>query len=90
MRNLRNVTNRTSLTRCSVVKVGVGKLIAGVRRDNAPRCAGTVLTCAQWDAALLTMSVGEKCVITVPPEAAYGPKGTRLWSCAVPLRLRAD
>lgn len=41
----------------SVVKAGVGKLIAG------------------WDAALLTMSVGEKAVLTIPPEAAYGAKG---------------
>jgi len=41
----------------SVVKAGVGKLIAG------------------WDAALLTMSVGEKCLLTIPSEHGYGAKG---------------
>jgi len=40
-----------------VVKVGVGKLIAG------------------WDAAIMSMSVGEQATIQIPAEHAYGKKG---------------
>lgn len=37
--------------------------------------AGVGKLIAGWDAALLEMSVGEKAVLTIPPEAAYGAKG---------------
>ena len=37
--------------------------------------AGVGKLIAGWDAALLEMSVGEKCVLTIPPEHAYGKKG---------------
>lgn len=37
--------------------------------------AGVGKLIAGWDAALLTMSVGEKAVLTIPPEHAYGAKG---------------
>ena len=37
--------------------------------------AGVGKLIAGWDAALLTMSVGEKAVVTIPPEHAYGSKG---------------
>ena len=55
-----HTTRSETETRASVVKAGVGKLIAG------------------WDAALLKMSVGEKAVVTIPPEHAYGSKGSSL------------
>ena len=37
--------------------------------------AGVGKLIAGWDAALLEMSVGEKAVLTIPPEGAYGAKG---------------
>ncbi len=37
--------------------------------------AGVGKLIAGWDAALLEMSVGEKVVLTIPPEGAYGKKG---------------
>jgi FKBP-type peptidyl-prolyl cis-trans isomerase len=37
--------------------------------------AGVGKLIAGWDAALLEMSVGEKCLLTIPPEGAYGAKG---------------
>ena len=37
--------------------------------------AGVGKLIAGLDAAILTMSVGEKAVITIPPEHAYGAKG---------------
>ena len=40
--------------------------------------AGVGKLIAGWDAALLKMSVGEKAVVTIPPEHAYGSKGSSL------------
>jgi FKBP-type peptidyl-prolyl cis-trans isomerase len=37
--------------------------------------AGVGKLIAGWDAALLEMSVGEKVLLTIPPEGAYGAKG---------------
>ncbi len=37
--------------------------------------AGMGKLIAGWDAALMEMSVGEKAVLTIPPEGAYGKKG---------------
>ena len=37
--------------------------------------AGAGKLIAGWDAALLEMSVGEKAVLTIGPEGAYGAKG---------------
>ena len=37
--------------------------------------AGVGKLIAGWDAALLEMSVGEKVILTIPPEGAYGAKG---------------
>jgi len=37
--------------------------------------AGVGKLIAGWDAALLEFSVGERAVLTIPPEGAYGAKG---------------
>jgi len=47
----------------------------GLRGNLSSVKVGVGKLIAGWDAALLTMSVGEQAVVSIPSEHAYGKKG---------------